>query len=235
MKFAVVVFPGSNCDADCYHVVKNVMEQDVDYVWHKDAARLQGYDALILPGGFSYGDYLRTGAIARFSPVMPAVMDFAAQGGLIIGICNGFQILLEAGLLPGAMRRNNSLKFICKPVHLKVKENNTAFSNKLQKDQVITVPIAHGEGNYFCDAATLQELKEQKRIIFTYCSPDGIENQEYNPNGSIENIAGIINKERNILGMMPHPERCSENILGGSDGHQIFASMIASLTEVSGR
>lgn len=234
MKFAVVVFPGSNCDADCYHVAKNVMEQEVDYVWHKET-RLSGYDALILPGGFSYGDYLRTGAIARFSPIMPAVMDFAAKGGLIIGICNGFQILLEAGLLPGAMRRNNSLKFICKPVQLKVKENNTAFTNQLQKGEIITVPIAHGEGNYFCDEATLQELKEGNRIVFTYCSPEGIENQEFNPNGSIENIAGIMNKEGNVLGMMPHPERCSETILGGTDGYKIFASMIARFTEVSGR
>lgn len=234
MKFGVVVFPGSNCDADCYHVIKEVMNQEVNYVWHKET-ELQGYDALILPGGFSYGDYLRTGAIARFSPIMPAVMDFASQGGLIIGICNGFQILLEAGLLPGAMRRNKSLKFICKPVNLKVKTNHTAFTNAFQPDEIIQIPIAHGEGNYFCDAATLQELKAGNQIIFTYCSQDGEESQDFNPNGSIENIAGIMNKQGNVLGMMPHPERCSETVLGATDGYKIFASMIANCMEVSGR
>ena len=225
MRFGVVVFPGSNCDADCYHVIKNVVGQEVEYIWHKETT-VSGFDALILPGGFSYGDYLRTGAIARFSPVMPAVIDFAQQGGLLIGICNGFQILLEAGLLPGAMLRNRSLKFICSPVYLKVKRNDTAFSSQLAPEQVISVPIAHGEGNYYCDAETLAELERENRILFTYCGPDGDDDPIFNPNGSIANIAGIINKQGNVLGMMPHPERCSEEILGGTDGYGIFASML---------
>ncbi|PKM76533.1 MAG: phosphoribosylformylglycinamidine synthase I [Firmicutes bacterium HGW-Firmicutes-15] len=232
MKFGVVVFPGSNCDADCYHVIKEVLGQEVDYIWHKEIA-VQGYDALILPGGFSYGDYLRTGAIARFSPIMPAVIEFANQGGLIIGICNGFQILLEAGLLPGAMLRNRSLKFICDKVHLQVKRDDTPFTRLLKQDETISIPVAHGEGNYFCDAETLAELQREKRILFTYCSPSGEEDMVFNPNGSIANIAGITNKQGNVLGMMPHPERCSEHILGGTDGYRIFASMLQSWQEVS--
>jgi phosphoribosylformylglycinamidine synthase len=232
MKFAVVVFPGSNCDADCYNVIKDVLGQEVDYIWHQETS-VQGYDALILPGGFSYGDYLRTGAIARFSPIMPAVIDFAHQGGFIIGICNGFQILLEAGLLPGAMLRNRSLKFICDQVHLQVKRDDTPFTTLLKQDETISIPIAHGEGNYFCDADTLLELQREKRILFTYCSPTGDEDSAFNPNGSVANIAGIINKQGNVLGMMPHPERCSEQILGGTDGYKIFASMLQSWQEVS--
>ncbi len=231
MKFGIVVFPGSNCDGDCYNVVKDVLCQEVDYIWHKETA-VTGYDALILPGGFSYGDYLRTGAIARFSPIMPAVIDFAHQGGLLLGICNGFQILLEAGLLPGVMLRNRSLKFICDKVYLKVKRNDTPFSNKLQPNEVINVPIAHGEGNYFCDAETLAELQGENRILFTYCNSNGQEENAFNPNGSVANIAGIINKQGNVLGMMPHPERCSEQILGGTDGYNIFASMLQSFQEV---
>lgn len=231
MRFGVVVFPGSNCDADCYHVIKDVVGQEVEYIWHKETT-VSGFDALILPGGFSYGDYLRTGAIARFSPVMPAVIDFAQQGGLLIGICNGFQILLEAGLLPGAMLRNRSLKFICSPVYLKVQRNDTAFSSQLAPAQVISVPIAHGEGNYYCDADTLAELERENRILFTYCGPDGDDDPIFNPNGSIANIAGIINKQGNVLGMMPHPERCSEEILGGTDGYGIFASMLDALQGV---
>ncbi len=231
MKFGVVVFPGSNCDADCYNVIKDVLGQEAEYIWHKETSVL-GYDALILPGGFSYGDYLRTGAIARFSPVMPAVIDFANQGGLLIGICNGFQILLEAGLLPGAMLRNRSLKFICDGVNLKVKRNDTAFSKLLQQNEIIRVPIAHGEGNYFCDEATLMELQRENRILFTYCNANGDEDMAFNPNGSVANIAGIINKQGNVLGMMPHPERCSEQILGGTDGYKIFASMLESFQEV---
>ena len=231
MKFGVVVFPGSNCDGDCYNIIKDVLCQEVDYIWHKETA-VTGYDALILPGGFSYGDYLRTGAIARFSPIMPAVIDFAHQGGLLLGICNGFQILLEAGLLPGAMLRNRSLKFICDKVYLKVKRNDTPFSNKLQPNEVINVPIAHGEGNYFCDAETLAELQGENRILFTYCNSNGQEENAFNPNGSVANIAGIINKQGNVLGMMPHPERCSEQILGGTDGYNIFASMLQSFQEV---
>ncbi len=230
MKFAVVVFPGSNCDADCYHAVKNVMGQEVDYVWHKEE-NLKGYDALILPGGFSYGDYLRTGAIARFSPIMPAVVDFARRGGLVIGICNGFQILLEAGLLPGAMLRNKSLRFVCDTVYLKVKRSGTPFTNQLQEGELIRVPVAHGEGNYYCGPATLEELERNRQIVFTYSGPGGEEGEEYNPNGSQANIAGIINREGNVLGMMPHPERCAEHVLGGTDGCRIFASMINWLKE----
>ncbi|WP_054692180.1 phosphoribosylformylglycinamidine synthase subunit PurQ [Syntrophomonas palmitatica] len=230
MKFGVVVFPGSNCDADCHHVMQNVMGIDTEYIWHRQS-KINGFDALILPGGFSYGDYLRTGAIARFSPIMPAVIEFARSGGLVIGICNGFQILLEAGLLPGAMLRNKSLKFICKPVHLKVRQSGTPFTNKLQKDQVIQIPIAHGEGNYFCDSATLEEMQKEERILFTYCGSQGEDGEEYNPNGSLADIAGIINKEGNVLGMMPHPERCSEPLLGSADGYNIFASMIDWLKE----
>lgn len=232
MKFGIIVFPGSNCDADCYHAVDKALGEEVHYIWHQEK-ELDGYDALILPGGFSYGDYLRTGAIARFSPIMPAVVDFAHQGGLVIGICNGFQILLECGLLPGAMLRNRSLKFICDTAHLKVKNSDTPFTKLFSQDQVIKVPIAHGEGNYFCDEATLRELQEENRILFSYCSPTGEESLEYNPNGSVANIAGIMNKNKNVLGMMPHPERCSEDVLGGTDGFHIFASMVQSLKEVN--
>ncbi len=231
MKFGVVVFPGSNCDADCYHVVKEVMNQQVEYIWHKENT-VDGFDALILPGGFSYGDYLRTGSIARFSPIMPSVIDFADRGGLVIGICNGFQILLEAGLLPGAMLRNSSLKFICKSVYLKINRADTPFTNRLKVDHVIRIPIAHGEGNYFCDENTLQSLKDNGQILFSYCGADGEESPEFNPNGSLANIAGISNLKGNILGMMPHPERCSEEILGGRDGFYIFDSMINWLKEV---
>jgi phosphoribosylformylglycinamidine synthase len=230
MKFGIVVFPGSNCDADCFHVIQQVMGHEARYIWHKEA-RLSDCDALILPGGFSYGDYLRTGAIARFSPVMPQVVEFAAQGGLVLGICNGFQILLEAGLLPGAMLRNRSLQFICKPVHLKVKNSVTPFTRKLWDGQVLQVPIAHGEGNYYCDENTLQELKQNQQIVFTYCSPEGEESDAANPNGALANIAGITNQAGNVLGMMPHPERCSESIVGGIDGYLIFASMISWLEE----
>lgn len=231
MKFGIIVFPGSNCDADCLHVMTNVMKQESQFIWHQESD-LSFYDAIILPGGFSYGDYLRTGAIARFSPIMSSVVDYARQGGLVIGVCNGFQILLEVGLLPGAMLRNRSLKFICDTVNLKVRQANTPFTNKLEEDQIIKVPIAHGEGNYYCDEKTLQELKDNKRIIFTYCSPEGEESLEYNPNGSLANIAGICNEKGNVLGMMPHPERCSEAVLGGTDGYKIFASMLNYLEEV---
>ncbi len=231
MKFGIIVFPGSNCDADCFHVIERVMGQEARYIWHKESD-VTACDALILPGGFSYGDYLRTGAIARFSPVMSRVVDFAAQGGLVLGICNGFQILLEAGLLPGAMLRNRTLRFICKPVHLKVKNADTPFTRTLQEHQVLRVPIAHGEGNYYCDDKTLKELKNNRQIVFTYCTPEGIENDAANPNGSLANIAGITNKAGNVLGMMPHPERCSESVMGGVDGYPIFAAMISWLQEV---
>ncbi len=231
MRFGVVVFPGSNCDADCYDVISNVLQEPAEYVWHQER-EIKGFDALILPGGFSYGDYLRTGAIARFSPVMPAVVEFARQGGLVIGICNGFQILLEAGLLPGAMLRNRSLTFICEPVWLKVKRVDTPFTNQLQEEQVLRIPIAHGEGNYYCDQDTLKRLQDEGRIIFTYCSPEGVENDIFNPNGSLANIAGISNEKGNVLGMMPHPERCSEAVLGGTDGLNIFTSMLNWCREV---
>lgn len=230
MKFGVIVFPGSNCDADCYNVVRDVLDQEAEYIWHKETS-VKDCDALILPGGFSYGDYLRTGAIARFSPVMPAVIDFANQGGLVIGICNGFQILLEAGLLPGAMLRNRSLKFICDSANLKVQRTDTAFTNQLLPGEIIKVPIAHGEGNYFCDEQTLAVLKRDNRILFSYCDEAGQESLAGNPNGSIANIAGVMNEGGNVLGMMPHPERCSEEILGGTDGYKIFASMLQAFQE----
>ncbi|MFA4884167.1 MAG: phosphoribosylformylglycinamidine synthase subunit PurQ [Candidatus Margulisiibacteriota bacterium] len=218
MRFGVIVFPGSNCDSDCYNVVKNVLKQPVDYVWHHETD-LKRFDCLILPGGFSYGDYLRCGAIARFSPVMESVKSFSDRGGLVIGICNGFQILTEAGLLPGALKRNDNLQFICKPVRLKVQNDRTPFTKKCKKGQLLTIPIAHGEGNYICDKATLAELKKNKQIVFTY--------QGENPNGSVAKIAGICNKKRNVLGMMPHPERVSEQLLGSEDGLAIFQSILS--------
>ncbi|MGE5416162.1 MAG: phosphoribosylformylglycinamidine synthase subunit PurQ [Acidobacteriota bacterium] len=230
MKFGVVVFPGSNCDADCYHVVDEVLKEKAEYIWHKDT-HLKGCDALILPGGFSYGDYLRCGAIARFSPIMQKVTEFANRGGLVIGICNGFQILTEAGLLPGALLRNDSLQFRCLPVNLKVKSADSPFSNLFTKDEVIMVPVNHGEGNYFCNEETLKELIEFDQIVFTYCDKQGYETAEANPNGALANIAGIVNRQRNVLGMMPHPERVSEAILGGVDGYRIFASMIKQFKE----
>jgi len=225
MKFAVIVFPGSNCDHDCYHVVKHVIGQSADFVWHKEKD-LSGYDAVILPGGFSYGDYLRTGAMARLSPVMKAVEDFARQGGLVLGICNGFQILLEAGLLPGAMLRNRSLQFICKDVYLRVDNINTPFTCNYVENQVVRMPIAHAEGNYYVDQETYTHLQKNNQIVFRYTGKDGRPVDEVNPNGSIGNIAGVCNEKGNVLGMMPHPERCGEEILGGTDGYILFESMV---------
>lgn len=219
MKFGVVVFPGSNCDHDCYHVLKHVMQKDTEFVWHKDKDVSQ-YDCIVLPGGFSYGDYLRTGAIARFSPVMDAVQKHADKGKLVIGICNGFQILLEAGLLPGAMLRNQSLRFICKYVSLRVETNDSPFTNKTTKGDILQIPIAHGEGNYFADAQTIAELNKNSQVLVRYVE---------NPNGSLEDIAGICNKKRNVFGLMPHPERASESELGSIDGRKIFESIIGSL------
>ena len=216
MRFGVVVFPGSNCDHDCFYVLNNVLNQDVKYIWHKDI-EVGNVDCIVLPGGFSYGDYLRTGAIARFSPIMQGVIDFAKKGGLVIGICNGFQILLEAGLLPGAMLRNKNLHFICKDVHIKLLNKNTPFTNLYKKDEVLKIPIAHNEGNYYIDEKGLKTLKENNQIVFQYCA---------NPNGAVDNIAGIVNREGNVLGMMPHPERCSEKQLGSQDGLFIFKSMV---------
>ncbi|AKX94880.1 phosphoribosylformylglycinamidine synthase subunit PurQ [Neomoorella thermoacetica] len=225
MKFGVIVFPGSNCDQDVHYALGSVLGQNVDYLWHGDTS-VSGYDCLILPGGFSYGDYLRAGAIARFAPIMPAVIDFARSGGLVLGICNGFQILLEAGLLPGAMMRNACLQFRCQWTCLKVDNNATPFTNRFREGQVVRIPIAHGEGNYYADAATLAQLEANRQIIFRYCSPDGEVTPAANPNGSVGNIAGIINREGNVLGMMPHPERCAEGILGGSDGRELLASIV---------
>jgi len=232
MKFGVVMFPGSNCDHDTYHVISKVIGQPVDFIWHRQSS-VGDCDAVILPGGFSYGDYLRTGAIARFSPVMGAVKEFASRGGLVMGICNGFQILCEAGLLPGALLRNKNLKFICEHVNMRVEAADTPFTNRCQRGQVLSVPIAHGDGNYFCDEETLRELQRENRIIFRYSSKDGVLTETSNPNGSLDDIAGICNRERNVLGLMPHPERASEALLGSNDGRIIFYSLADTLAELA--
>jgi phosphoribosylformylglycinamidine synthase len=228
MKFGVLVFPGSNCDHDTYNVIAEVAHQPVIFLWH-DSEDLQGVDAVLVPGGFAYGDYLRTGAIARFSPVMQAVKRFANGGGLVAGICNGFQILTESGLLPGALMRNAGLKYICKQVHLRVETTDSPFTNQLAKGEVLQLPIGHMEGNYFCEPEQLRQLEAEDRIAFRYASPGGEIIAEANPNGSLSNIAGILNEKRNVLGMMPHPDRSSELILGSEDGWKIFASMIEAL------
>ncbi len=228
MNIGVVVFPGSNCDHDCAYVLGDVLGQAVTMVWHKETS-LAGLDAVILPGGFSYGDYLRTGAIARFSPVMGAVKDFAKSGGLVLGICNGFQILLEAGLLPGAMLRNSSLHFICKDVYVRVENAATPFTSRCKPGQVLKIPIAHADGNYYTDPVTLAALQANAQIVFRYCTPDGRVTPEANPNGALDNIAGIRNPEGNVLGIMPHPERCAEDVLGNHDGQMIFLSMLDAL------
>jgi phosphoribosylformylglycinamidine synthase subunit PurQ / glutaminase len=232
MKFGVVVFPGSNCDHDTYHVISKVIGQPVDFIWHRQNS-VADCDAVILPGGFSYGDYLRTGAIARFSPVMGAVKEFASRGGIVLGICNGFQILCEAGLLPGALMRNSNLKFICGHVNVRVEATDTPFTNRCQRGQVLSVPIAHGDGNYFCDASTLAELQRENRILFRYSNESGNATAQANPNGSLDNIAGITNRERNVLGLMPHPERASEGLLGSDDGRVIFYSLADTLAELA--
>ncbi|KKI91410.1 phosphoribosylformylglycinamidine synthase [Bacillus sp. SA1-12] len=221
MKFAVIVFPGSNCDVDMYHAIKDELGEEVEYVWH-DQTDLSGFDGILLPGGFSYGDYLRSGAIARFSNVMKEVVEAAEAGKPVLGVCNGFQILLEAGLLPGAMKRNENLKFMCRPVNLKVVNNETAFTSEYKQNEVISVPIAHGEGNYYCDEETLQKLKENNQIVFTY---------ETNPNGSLVDIAGITNERGNVLGMMPHPERAVDELLGSADGLKLFQSIVKNWRE----
>jgi phosphoribosylformylglycinamidine synthase len=228
-RFGIVVFPGTWSDGDCYHVAKDVLGQDAEYVWHKDAD-LSPFNCIILPGGFSYGDYLRAGALARFSPVMAEVQEFARQGGPVIGICNGFQVLCEAGLLPGALMCNSHLQFRCQWTHLRVEASGLPFTSACQDGQVIRVPVSHGEGSYFAEASVLQELNENGQVVFRYCDPTGAITQESNPNGSAENIAGIVNARRNVLGMMPHPERCCEALLGGTDGRLIFESIIASVT-----
>jgi len=228
MKFGVIVFPGSNCDHDAYHVISKHVGQPVDFVWHRDTD-LSAYDAVIIPGGFSYGDYLRAGALASFSPVISSVKEFAARGRLVLGICNGFQILCEAGLLPGALIRNRDLHFRCEHVHVRVETSETPFTNQLQKGDVLRLPIAHAEGNYVCDDATLAELRREDRIVFRYSNTTGEITEEANPNGARDSIAGICSRERNVLGLMPHPERACEDLLGSSDGRHLFRSLAATL------
>jgi phosphoribosylformylglycinamidine synthase subunit PurQ / glutaminase len=227
MKFGVVVFPGSNCDHDAYHAIGSVLGRPVEFLWHR-SENLAGCDAIILPGGFAFGDYLRTGAIARFSPVMNSVAKFARSGGLVLGICNGFQILCESGLLPGAMMRNRDLRFLCQQVHIRVENTDTPFTCAARRGQILKMPIAHMDGNYFCDSATLAGLERNDQILFRYTTPDGRNDDAGNPNGALANIAGICNRERNVAGLMPHPERAVEAPLGSADGLVIFRSMVES-------
>jgi phosphoribosylformylglycinamidine synthase subunit PurQ / glutaminase len=228
MKFGVVVFPGSNCDHDAYHAIGHILNKPVEFIWHQ-SEDLHQCDAIVLPGGFSYGDYLRTGAIARFSPVMKAVERFANQGGLVLGICNGFQILLEAGLLPGAMMRNSGLRFICKHVHVRVEETHSPFTCAAQPGQILTMPIAHSDGNYSCDQKTLSTIEKNRQILFRYTTAGGKDDAAGNPNGSTGNIAGLANERRNVAGLMPHPERAVEQVLDSEDGLVIFRSMVEAL------
>jgi phosphoribosylformylglycinamidine synthase len=230
VKFGIVVFPGSNCDHDAYYSVKQVLGYEAEFLWHKDHS-IKNSNVIILPGGFSYGDYLRSGAIAKLSPLMQEVINFAENGGIVIGICNGFQILTESGLLPGVLLKNESLKFVCKDVYLKVINKSSIFSNKLDGD-ILKIPIAHGEGNYFVDLETLNELNRNNQIVFRYTDSDGNIGSQSNPNGSVENIAGIINKRGNILGMMPHPERVCNPILGNTEGKSIFRSVVNSFLKI---
>ncbi len=223
-RFGVVNFPGSNCEKDTLYVIEKVLKAEVDEIWHKETS-LKGIDVLVLPGGFSYGDYLRCGSIAKFSPIMKPVIEFAQNGGVVIGICNGFQVLLESGLLPGALISNSSCKFICKDIFVKVERNDTPATRGIEKGAVLKIPIAHHDGNYFCDEKTLETLKANNQIVLRYCDENGNVNQEANPNGSISNIAGICNRQRNIFGLMPHPERNAEKILGNADGLAIFEAL----------
>lgn len=225
MKFGVVTFPGSNCDYDTYHVLKDVMGFDTVQLWHKDTD-LQQADFIFLPGGFSYGDYLRSGAVARFSPIMELVIEHANKGGHVMGICNGFQVLCESGLLPGVLMRNEHQKFICKNIFLKTATTNSLITGALQKDEVLKVPIAHAEGNFHASASVIEELENNDQVLFRYCDADGTVNEASNPNGSINNIAGITNSTRNVFGMMPHPERASESILGNEDGRKLFEGIL---------
>jgi phosphoribosylformylglycinamidine synthase subunit PurQ / glutaminase len=228
VKIGVIVFPGSNCDHDAHYVAETMMQQDARLIWHKDSS-IGDVDVVILPGGFSYGDYLRCGAIARFSPVMKDVVQFANKGGLVIGICNGFQVLTEAGLLPGVLLKNRSLLFVCRYLYLRVVNANTKFTHKCKPDEVVEIPIAHGEGNYFTDQDTLKRLEDNQQVVFRYCDRLGNLTDEANPNGSLNNIAGIINERGNVLGMMPHPERASDHVLKHTDGRKIFESIIQSV------
>jgi phosphoribosylformylglycinamidine synthase len=230
MKFGVVVFPGSNCDHDTLYAVRDVFEQEAEFLWHKDHD-LRGADCIILPGGFSYGDYLRSGAIARFSPLMQEVKDFALNGGLVLGICNGFQVLLELGLLPGAMMRNKNLKFLCQHVHLRVENAQTPFTRAAEAGQVLRIPIAHFDGNYFTDDAGQDEIERHRQVVLRYCDAEGQLTESANVNGSRDHIAGLINSEGNVLGMMPHPERASERLLGSEDGRVIFRSILEHFKE----
>ena len=228
MKFGVSVFPGTWSDVDCYSVIDDVLGYEVDYVWHKET-ELDTYDCIIIPGGFSYGDYLRCGSIASLSPIMNSIKDFAQQGGLVIGICNGFQILCESGLLPGALIRNSHLQFRCQWVNLRVENCESAFTQTGYKGQVVEIPISHGEGNYYADDETLERLEHNEQILFRYCDEKGYITPGSNPNGSVNNIAGIVNETGNVLGMMPHPERCCDELIGGVDGKFIFESIISSI------
>ena len=224
MKFAIIVFPGSNCDHDVYYGLKKIMGQEVEFVWHQEG-NLNSFDAVVLPGGFSYGDYLRAGAIARFSPIMREVVRVAGRGKLVLGICNGFQILTESGLLPGALLRNRNLRFVCRHVYIRSENTRTAFTRGLRKNQVLRIPVAHGEGNYYIDSEGLKALQDNEQVVFRYCSPDGKLDDRFNPNGSVDHIAGIINRGGNVLGMMPHPERSLEAILSSEDGRYLFQSL----------
>ena len=228
MKCGVVVFPGSNCDHDCYHILKHIFKLDTQWIWHKDNADLDAFDFVVLPGGFSYGDYLRAGAISQFSPVMKAVVRYAKKGGRVLGICNGFQILVESGLLPGALMLNRSQKFICKPVFTRVESVDTPFTNQCREQPVLKIPIAHHEGSYFAPPETLKAMRDNQQIVFRYCEPEGTVSEASNPNGSIENIAGVANEKKNVLGMMPHPERCADPLWPDQDGQLIFKSLIQS-------
>ncbi|RMG60255.1 MAG: phosphoribosylformylglycinamidine synthase subunit PurQ [Deltaproteobacteria bacterium] len=225
MKAAVCVFPGSNCDHDCYHVLKHVMGLDTEFVWHRERD-LSRFDIIVVPGGFTYGDYLRTGAMAKLSPIMEGITEEAKKGKPVIGICNGFQILIEGGLLPGALIANRSLKFICSYVYLRTETSNTPFTAGIEKGRVLKIPIAHYQGNYFAHPDLLKELNDNDQVVFRYCSPEGEVTDEANPNGSLENIAGVCNRERNVVGMMPHPERCAERELGSVDGRLLFESVV---------
>lgn len=232
MKIGVVIFPGSNCDHDAYWALKQNVGVTPEFLFHKEHD-LKGCDAIVLPGGFSYGDYLRSGAIARFSPIMREVVAFAEKGGPVMGICNGFQVLCEAGLLPGALAKNRNLRFVCKKTNIRVERNDTMFTGELTEGEVLAIPVAHGEGNYFADEETLRKLEENRQILFRYCESDGSITDEANPNGSQSNIAGLVNREGNVLGMMPHPERACDPLLGSDDGLGIFRSLVASLQGVS--